>query len=214
MSSWRDEDTLEPLLDTWRRFKYAASWTWHPRSRPASDEARELNVWGAGQLADLLEVLRPIARVRTAHFNGPPGAPPPPVLESDWNEQETSHTGFERRLVELVRTTHGPLTGVELTFDLYVWVRTATARAPVRGWVRGAAEGVLLFETHEPYGVLSMDHTLFRDGATHGDSNAELHRLNNPLLKEALAEIEVRLGPIEHVEGLPGVTRTGFDSLR
>jgi hypothetical protein len=213
MSSHRDAAPLEPLLDTWRRCKYAASWTWAPRSRPPSDEARALNAWGASQLVDLLEVLRPIARVRTALFNGPPDSPPLTTPKCTWNEQETPHTGFERKLVEAVRTASGAITLVELTFDLYVWVHTATERSPVRGWVRNAAEVDLQFEAHDPSGVLSMEHTLFRDGATHGDSNAELHRLNSPLLKDALAAIEARLGPIVHVEGLPGVTRAGFESL-
>jgi hypothetical protein len=213
MSSLREAPPIEPLQDTWGRFKHAASWMWSPRSRPASDEAPALNVWGAGQLAELLEALRPIARVRKASFNGPPDSPPLAAPECHWDWRQAPPAGFERSLIEAVRTAPSPITTVELMFDLYVWVRTATASAPVRGWLAGAAQGDLQFETSSPYGALMMNHTLFRDGATHGDSNAELHRLNSPLLRQALAAIEERLGPITEVEGLPDVTRTGFASI-
>ena len=130
-----------------------------------------------------------------------------------WNEQNASHAEFELSLVEFIRTASNAVTSIEMTFDLYVWVHTATVNSPVRGWVRKTAEVGLQLEIRNPYGALSMDHTLFRDGATHGESNAELHRLNNPLLKEALAAIEARLGPIVEIEGLPDVTRTGFKTL-
>lgn len=213
MDSLRDNDTVEPLLDTWRYFKYAASWMWSPRSRPASNEARVLNAWGADQLTSLLEALRPIARVRTALLNGPPDSPPLSNPEFTWDKRQTPHAGFERRLAEALRKAPIPITSLELTLDLYVWVRTAAAHTPTRGWVRGLADADLQFEVESPYGALMMNHTLFRDGATHGDSNAELYRLNSPLLKQALAAIETRLGPIEHIQGLPGVTRTGFSPV-
>lgn len=213
MSSGRDEDTVEPLLDTWRHFKYAASWMWSCHSKPVSDGACVLNPWGASQLAGLLEALRHLARLRTALFNGPPGAPLIAAPEYAWKDQAEKHSGFERRVLDALRTSPGTVTSVEMTFDLHVWVRTAMDQAPVRGWVRDAAEGDFQFELNHSHGAFSMDHTLFRDGATHGDSNAVLHRLNSPLLKDALAAIEERLGPIEHVEGLEGVTRSGFASI-
>ncbi|MET0403001.1 MAG: hypothetical protein ABW123_11390 [Cystobacter sp.] len=79
--------------------------------------------------------------------------------------------------------------------------------------MRNGADVDLQFETHNPTGVLSMAHTLFRDGNINGSPNTELHHLNNPLLKNLLTTIEARLGPIEYVEGMPGVTRTGFETL-
>jgi hypothetical protein len=212
MISLRDDDCIEPLLDTWRHLDHAASWIWSPRSRPTSDEAPVLNAWGADQVADLLDALRPIARMRRARFNGPPDAPPAPP-ERTWIGKDTPQASFERALIDAMRAAPGPITTVELVFDLYVWVRTAAARTPMRGWVRNAAYGDLQFEKDDPYGALMMQHTLFRDGATHGNSNTELHRLNRPLLKDALEAIETRLGPIVHVEGLPDVTRTGFASI-
>ncbi|HEX8705972.1 MAG TPA: hypothetical protein VF815_44460 [Myxococcaceae bacterium] len=214
MSSLRDEPPIEPLLDTWGRFNDAARWRWSLRTRPASDEAPVLNAWGAGQVAEFLEALRPIARVRQAFFNGPPDSPPLAVPEHTWNERQESHARFESALLEAVRTSPTPITSAELRFDLYVWVRTPTSGAPVRGWVAGTAESDLQFETRNPYGSLTMDHTLFRDGATYWDANTTLHRLNSPLLRQALAAIEARLGPIQEVEGLPDVTRTGFESIR
>jgi hypothetical protein len=102
---------------------------------------------------------------------------------------------------------------VELSFDLDVWVRTTEGRTPVRGWVRNVMSGEFMLETASPYGALMMDHTLFLGGSLHGVSNTDLHRLNAPLLANALEAIEARLGPITEVSGIGGVTRTGFKSM-
>lgn len=214
MNSDRDADTLEPLMNTWRWFKDGATWYWVPRSRPASDAVQDLNPWSAAQLAEVLSAFRAIARVRMAVFNTPPESPPLSTSEWRWIPQETPHAAFENKLVTAVKTEPHPLTSATLTLDLDVWVRVASRKTPVRGWVPDAARVHLLFERNSPYGALSMDHTLFMDGATYDDSNAELHRLNQPLLQETLAAIEARVGFISEVEGrLPGVCRTGFGSI-
>lgn len=209
----RDNPTIEPVMDSWRNYSDAASWIWEPRSRPESDEAPALNVWGAEQLSQLLEAIRPLARVRKAFFGGPPESRPLPVPERTWDERESSNAGFERMLIHSLRTASIPITVVELRFDLDVWVRTKEGRVPVRGWVRGAMRGELMLETQNPYGALMMNHTLFLGGALHGVSNADLHRLNAPLLAEALEAIEARLGPITEVDGLEAVMRTGFKPM-
>lgn len=212
MTSLRDADTLQPLLETWRRFKYAASWLWTPRSRPVGETPQALNAWGVAQLNEVFHTLSPLMRVRTALFLGRPDAPPPPVSKFTWAGHEEPHAKFEQKLIDFMKECPIALGSVEMTFDLHVWVHLELRQAPVRGWVDEAANVDLDFEPRSPYGALSMNHTLFRDGATHGDSNAELHRLNNPLLKKTLEMIESRLGTIDEVEGLPDVTRTGFES--
>lgn len=214
MEAHRDADTIEPLMNTWRWFKDGATWYWVPRSRPDSAEARDLNPWSATQLTEVLAAFHHIARVRTASFNTPPGSPSPATDEWRWNPGKTSHAEFERKLVTAVRTEPHPLSSATLVLDLNVWVRTASRKSPLRGWVPNAAHIQMLFEKDSPYGALSLEHTLFMDGATYDDSNAELHRLNQPLLQETLAAIEARVGSISEVEGrLPGITRTGFQSI-
>jgi len=214
MNSRQDEPDITPVLDTWGNSSHAASWMWSPRSRPASHEVVALNAWGADELTLTLETLQPFARVRSAYFDGGPGVPL--VNPSrDWNSLMTSQAGFVRGLVNTLRNSRQVITSVSLTLDLDVWVRVAAGGAPVRGWVSGMADANLFFDD-DPYGAISMGHTLFVDGAwfgQSGDSNTELHRLNAPLLKDALARIEARLGPIVEVDGLDGITRTGFASL-
>jgi len=213
VSSSRDNPTIEPVMDTWRNYSSAATWIWEPRSRPEGDDAPALNTWGADQFLQLLEALRPLARVRKAFFGGPPESRPLPVPERTWDERGSSNAGFERMLINALRTAATPITVVELSFDLDVWVRTQEGRAPVRGWVRGAMRGELMLETQNPYGALMMNHTLFLGRSLHGVSNADLHRLNAPLLTKVLKAIEEHLGPITEVDGLEGVTRTGFKPM-
>jgi len=215
MTSHRDTDTIKPLMDTWRWFKGAATWYWIPRSRPPSDKAPELNPWSATQLTEVLAVFHRIARVRTILFNTPPQSPRLSTPEVRWNKETMSHAEFEQKLITIVRTEPHPLISADLTLDLYVWVRTEPRNPPVRSWILNAASINLLFEENSPYGALSIEHTLFLDGATYDDSNSELHRLNQPLLQETLVDVEARLGPISEVEGrLPGIIRMGFESLK
>jgi hypothetical protein len=209
----RDNPPITPVMDSWRNYSSAASWLWTPRSRPEGDDAPTLNAWGAEQLSQFLEALRPFARIRTAFFGGPPESRPLPVPEHTWDERESSHAGFERMLIHALRTASIPITVVELSFDLDVWVRTQEGSPPARGWVRGLMRGELMLEMENPYGAVMMNHTLFLGGSFHGRSNADLHRLNAPMLATALKTIEARLGPITEVEGLDEVTRTGFKPM-
>jgi hypothetical protein len=198
----QDEPCVAPILDTWRNWDRAGSWLWSPRVP-----------WSVDELALVLDVLRPIARVREALFGGPPDAPPLATPEHEWPEG-VRHDVFERSLVEAARAAAVPITTIDIVLDLRVWVRTAPSPAtPVLGWVRSAAEMSLYLDDQSPYGALMIHHTLFVDGNLSGEPNTELHRLNQPLLCDALAAIESRLGPITEVEGLPGVSRTGFASL-
>lgn len=201
MTALRDEPCVVPVMDTWRNWDRAGSWLWSPRIP-----------WNVDQLAAVLEVLHPIARTREALLGGPPDAPPLAMPERVWHDG-VAHAVFERSLVEAARTAAVPITTIDLVLDLRVWVRTATTRTmPVLGWVRSAAEVSLYFAGRNPYGALVIHHTLFIDGKLAGDPNIELHRLNQPLLRDVLAAIESRFGPIIEVEGLPGVSPTGFTS--
>lgn len=197
-----DEPRIMPIMDTWRNWDRAGTWVWTPRG-----------AWSADRLGAVLDVLRPLARVSAAMLGGPPDAPPLATPELAWSDS-VAHAAFERALVETVRTATVPITTIDIALDLRVWVRTATSRTTlVRGWVHRAAEAALYFGPTSPQGALSIHHTLFMAGNLAGDPNTDLHRLNQPLLRDALAAIELRLGPITEVEGLPGVIRTGFASL-
>ncbi len=209
----RDQPCIEAVMDTWRNWSGAGTWTWAPRTRPTGDAAADLDRWGAAQVAALLEALRPFARVREALLDGPPEAPLVASGEFRWSG-EAPHAEFERAVIDAVRTASGPVTTIDLAFDLHVWVRTAASPTmPVRGWVRGLGTASLVVRRADPYGALSVHHTLFVDGILNGDSNAELHRLDQPLLRDALDSLEARLGPIVEVAGVPGVGRTGFASV-
>lgn len=207
MRSEYDPACIEPVLDTWGNWGGAATWTWSLRDRPGEDHNR----WAAGRVEALLAALRPIARVREVLFDGPADATPLAEPERTWPDG-VAHQEFERAVIDAVHAAPVPVATVDLTLDLHVWVRTARDAAPVRGWVRSISSASLVFD-EAPYGAWMMHHTLFIDGQLHGDSNAELHRLNQPLLRDTLAAIEATLGPIIEVTGLPGVTRTGFASL-
>lgn len=201
-ASPHDEPCTAPIMDTWRNWDGAGSWTWSPRGP-----------WGVDQLAAVLDALHPIARVRAAVFGGPPDVPPLAMPERTWPEGVT-HDAFERSLVEAALNEAVPITTIDLVLDLRVWVRTATSgTTPVLAWVNRAAEVALYFGPTSPHGTLDIHHTLFIDGNLAGDPNTELHRLNQPLLRDALAAIESRFGPITEVAGLPGVSRTGFTSI-
>ncbi|ADO70534.1 uncharacterized protein STAUR_2736 [Stigmatella aurantiaca DW4/3-1] len=82
--------------------------------------------------------------------------------ERTWDEHESSNAGFERMLIHSLRTAPIPITVVELSFDLDVWVRTTEGRPLVRGWVRSAMRGERMLETQSPCGALMMNHTLFK----------------------------------------------------
>lgn len=209
----RNNPSIAPVMDSWGNHSSSASWIWVPRSRPDSEAAAALNAWGTEQLSRLLEAVRPLARVRTAFFGGPPEVPPLPEPERTWNERESSHTGFEQLLIRSLRTAPTPVTVVELSFDIDVWVRTEENRPPVRGWVRSAMDGELMLEAESPYGALTINHTLFLGHSLHGVPNTELHRLNAPLITQVITSITEQLGPITEMEGLQGVTLTGIPLL-
>lgn len=200
-SSIRDEPCVTPIMDTWRNWDGAGSWTWSPRGP-----------WGVEQLAAVIDALRPIARVHKAIFGGPLDASPIAMPEHTWREA-VRHDDFERSLIETAVNEVAPITTIDLVLDLRVWVRTATSRVtPVLGWVCRAADVAIYFGPGAPHGTLEIHHTLFIDGNLAGDPNAELHRRNQPLLRDALAAIESRLGPIAEVAGLPGISSSGFTS--
>jgi hypothetical protein len=197
-----DEMCVQPIIDTWQIWDDAGSWTWSPRAP-----------WSAAQLPDVLEALRPFARVREALIGGPPDAPPIATPERVWTAG-LAHDAFERSLIDAALNEPVPITTIDLVVDLLVWVRTATSpTVPVLGWLSRGAVVALYFGRSSPNGTLHIHHTLFIDGDLAGDSNAELHQLNQPRLRDALSAIESRFGPITEFAGLLGINRSGFASI-
>ena len=130
MSAPYDDACLTPLLDTWRPFDGAASWLFTPRIKPASPAAVDLTPWAAAQLAALLGGLREITRVREARLDRPPDGSPHSHPHLRWNPNMASSQDFERQLLEAVRGAPGPVTSIEVVFDLHAYVRTALAHEP------------------------------------------------------------------------------------
>lgn len=212
MKLLEDAPCITPCLDSWSHRDHAAKWMWTPRSRPSTDRADVLNAWTAGQIEALLAALGPLARLRSVIFTSAAPLPRSLVQHDLGAAGSLDQSSLVRQVMTALGMAPAPVTSVELTLDLYVWVHTQPELPPVQGWIHGLARVDLQSETDSPYGALMMNHTLFRDGTTLVRSNAGLHRLNQPLLAAALAQIESRLGPIESVEGLPDVDRGGFCS--
>lgn len=213
MMSIQDAPCITPCLDSWSHRDHAATWMWTPRSRPSSDQADVLNAWTVGQIEALLRAFGPWARLRSAWLTSPAKLPQASAQYVWGTTASSDQAGFVREVLTALATSAAPVTSVELTLDLFVWVRTQPNLPPEQGWILGLARVDLQSETESPYGALMMNHTLFRDGQTLVRSNAELHRLNQPLLAAALTEIESSLGLIDSVEGLPDVYGGGFRSL-
>ena len=150
MTSNRDATNTQPLLKTWCWLKYAASWLWQPRSRPADESTQALSDWSATQLGDVFNTLRPLMRVRTALFHGHPDGPLLAAPKFTWDDQEEAHGIFEQRLIRFAKECPNPLGLVEMTFDLYVWVHVELKQTPIRGWVSEAANVDLDFKPHNP----------------------------------------------------------------
>ncbi|WP_428264448.1 hypothetical protein [Haliangium sp.] len=169
-------------------------------------QTEPLNASSAQRLEAVLTALALIARPRSALFSGPPGGESLPMLK--W--QSGSNAAFQREVLATLADAPFPITSAEIELDLFAWVHVEDQSAPIQGWLERAADLDMSFETEAPYSALAMGHTLYRDGNTNGPSNHELHLLNAPMLKAALAAVEAVEGPITEVEGFTDVTREGF----
>ena len=207
-----DEPPIEPLMRTWKNASYAGSWTWTPATRPASDTPKDLNPWARSQLQAIFEAFDGFARLRSLLVQGPADGPQPAVSKYSWNG-ETPHSRWLQSVLAGVASSSAPITAIEAELDLHVWVETRDSDpGPRLAWVASLADLDLAAEAQNPYGCLWVHHTLFRDGNQTGESNAELHRLNQPLLREGLRRIAERVGPITDIEGVD-VCVEGFHSL-
>jgi hypothetical protein len=210
MTPSREAPCIEPIPDGARWCVAAATWRWSLRARPSGDAATAINPWGASQLAALLAALTPLARVRELRFATPAKLDLLAAASYLWTPGEP-HAAFERSAIELVRTAVLPIAAIHVVLDVCVWLRTPPgADAPVRGWIGAALRGALRPEADAADAELHLDHTLFFDPAPHGVTDAELARLNQPLLRDALAALDAGPGPIDAASGSFGVLRAGI----
>jgi len=148
----------------------------------------------------ILEALRPFGRLREIRLAGVP------LMK--W--QSGAHDAFEEQVLTRLSNATIPINNADCWFDLWVWVRVEHGAPPIQGWVARLAQLDMAFGTDNPFSALSFDHTLFRDGNTHGEPNRELHLLNAPLLRTALNNISLVEGPITEVDGFEDVNQYGF----
>jgi hypothetical protein len=106
----------------------------------------------------------------------------------------------------------------QLALDLCVWFRTASSPVqPRRGWLRTGHTEIEISvqpDTNEGYATLALDHSLFAARSPELDDNGELHRLDAPLLEQALRRWQARIGArsVELSGALVGVRDHGFSS--
>jgi hypothetical protein len=198
----RDDACVEPILDSWRMHREAGSWRWYIRPEPHSGTVTGFNRWAAHHAALLIAALTPLVRI----YRGFAGALEIPIRTGE------SHDAFDRRLLEAIRRAPDTVTSIELSLDLWAYARTLDSpTTPVRGWIHGIGKAYLLLAPPS-FGAFDMDCTLFVDTEESDEPNEELHRLNQPLLRRALAAVESTWGPIVEFEGMDGVSETGFDA--
>lgn len=190
-----------PLYDTWRRWKYAGSWTWAPAPPAIGHDVGAMNAWSARFVGTAFDALGSAVRARRALLEGPPGATlGVPALEAPTIAQLADAIASQAQLVQTL----------DVELDLHVWYRSAPGSQPVRGWLeRGAMLWVALGDA--PSIALTLDHTLFIDGNLNGDSNHELYLKNQPILAGMIAALSASFGPVAEFEGLPSVTGAGYD---
>ena len=195
-------DCTVPLHDSWRRWRYAGSWTWIPTAPPAARDVGAMNAWSARFVTNVLDALRTSARARQALLEGPPGA----SLDVRALEAPTA-----ARIADAIAAQPQVVQTLDIELDLCVWYRSAAGAPPTLAWLeRGAKLWVSLGAA--PSIALTVDHTLFIDGNLHGDSNHELYLLNQPILAGMIAALSRCFGPVAEFEGLPSVTAGGYDA--
>lgn len=189
-----------PLYDTWRRWKYAGSWTWVPAPPAIGQDVGAMNAWSARFVRTAFEALGNAVRARRATLEGPPGAPlGVPALEAPTVAQLADAIEAHAQLVQTL----------DVELDLCVWFRSVAGAPPVRAWLeRGAMLWVALGDA--PSLALTVDHTLFIDGNLNGDSNHEFYVKNQPVLAGMIAALSASFGPVAEFEGLPSVTADGY----
>jgi len=198
----RDDACVEPILDSWRMHREAGSWRWYIRPEPASGTVAGFNRRAADHGARLVAALKPLVRI----YRGFVGA-----VEVSIRRHEP-HDAFDRRLLEAIRRAPDTVTSIELSLDLSAYARTINSpTTPVRGWIHGIGKAYLLLAPPS-FGAFDIDCTLFLDTEESDQPNEELHRLNQPLLRSALAAIASIWGPIVEYQGMDGVSETGFDA--
>lgn len=200
MGTQPNEEAVEPVFDTWRRWGGAGSWTWIPRG-PGVGDASALNTWSASTISSLLRSLRGTFRAVRVAIDGPPDAPLATAPASGLSIDEIE------RLIAGQPTT---VQNLEFDLDLFAWFTVSGQTEARTAWFSGGATLSALVRSASPIFNLAIDHTLFCDGQIHGDSNRALHAANQPRLRAALATISEALGPVVEFEGLPGITATGF----
>ncbi len=190
-----------PVYDTWRRWRYAGSWTWVPSPPAIVQDVGMMNAWSARFIHTVFEALGTAARARSALLDGAPGETlGVPALAAPTVTEIADTIASQRQVVQTL----------DIELDLRVWYRAAAGAQPVLAWLeRGAMLWVSLGDA--PSIALTVDHTLFVDGNLNGDSNQELFLMNQPVLAGLIAALSSRFGPVAEFEGLPSVTAAGYE---
>jgi hypothetical protein len=182
-----DAPPREFIADTWCWKADAATWIANLAS-PGGD-AMTANGWLADLVAGVLGDFTPLVRVHSARLlgDGP--------VHLAWHEGERYAT-FRGRLLDAIRAYPTPLSEVELSLDLRVWVHTADSPArPVFAWVRYPKIALLFqIDTHDSLATVAFDltNTLFC-AFTYPDKEPNpLYSLNEPLLEDALHHLRAR----------------------
>lgn len=190
-----------PLYDTWRRWKYAGSWTWVPAPPTIVQGVGMMNAWSARFIHTVFEALGTAARARSARLDGAPGETlGVPVLENPMVTEIADTIEAQRQVVQTL----------DIELDLRVWYRATPGAPAALAWLeRGAMLWVSLGDA--PSIALTVDHTLFIDGKLTGDSNRDLFLMNQPILVGMIAALSSCFGPVAEFEGLPSVTAAGYE---
>ncbi len=211
MSSEQHADSaqliLKPRFDTWGMKKYAGSWCITPL---LVDEGDKRNDWYVTVLHKTVEAFANLARPRFAYFSSLEEGTNLVVVQWDG---KASLSSYIETIVEAIRNYAAPIYTFEMEVDLHVYARTEDSpNTPMHGWFRLPSKFVFKGAT-EDYGsylCFEIAHTLFCSSSMDGSDNSELYTLNQPLLEQALRTWETQVGPIDEVDGLPGIYEYGF----
>jgi hypothetical protein len=166
--------------------------------------------WYVVALSKTVESFAHLARPRFAHFSSLEEGTNLVVLQWDGI---VSVGSYIEKIVEAIQNYAAPIYTLEMEADLYVYARTEDSpTTPVRGWF-GLPSEFLLRGASEAYSAnlcFEIAYTLFCPRSMDGSDNSELYTLNQPLLEQAMHSWEAQIGPIDEVDGLPGIYEYGF----
>ena len=190
---------LSPYVqDTWGPLRAEASWAF---------DAMDIAGWPERPIHHLYRALGDDARVRAVEIeSGDFG--PGDVLEL----APASGVVSEEDAIAHVRAFGGEIGTLAFKLLLRAYVRRTPSAAPEPAWVDEGTEVTLLpgNGAMRAEARLILEHSLFRPTSPTGLANAELYRLNAPILQRLLERFAAEFGRLVEYEG-PGAGPTGFE---